>query len=82
MTTTVQHSDCKVIVTIECSDSNHAARVAAELATEVNSGKFKYGEEKPREPRPDPMKARYDKSREDARREKEESQKEKKAAKE
>jgi hypothetical protein len=75
MTTTVQHSDCKVIVTIECSDSNHAARVAAELATEVNSGKFKYGEEKPREAKPDPMKARYDSSRE-------ESRKEKKAAKE
>jgi hypothetical protein len=41
MTTTVQQSGTRVTVIIECGDSNEAERVAAELAAEVNSGKFK-----------------------------------------
>ena len=40
MSISVQQSDCKVTIIIDCKDSVEAEKVAAEMATEVNTGKF------------------------------------------
>lgn len=36
----VHVTDCKVLIVIECKDTIEAQRVGAELATDVNTGKF------------------------------------------
>jgi hypothetical protein len=40
MTISVMQSDTKVTIVIECKDSTEAEKVAAEMNTEVNTGKF------------------------------------------
>jgi hypothetical protein len=71
MSISVLQSGTRVTVVIDCGDSNQAEKIAAELSTDVNSGKFNpLKEEKPREVKPDRMQERYDASRESSRKEK------------